>query len=82
MSAATSPLRSSASSVPRSPSGISASGSSGSKPLRNSAAPLTDSEPVVRPWKPWSQKRTRFLPVAYRANFSAVSTDSVPLLPK
>ena len=31
------------------------SGSSGSKPRRNSAEPLMDSDPVVSPWKAWSQ---------------------------
>ena len=55
MSAATSPLRSSAASASRSPSGIEESGSSGSNPRRNSAEPFTDSEPVVSPWKAWSQ---------------------------
>ena len=59
-----------------------ASGSSGLNPLRNSAEPLTDSDPVVSPWKAWSQYSTRCLPVAYRANFSAASTASVPLLQK
>ena len=54
-SAATSPLRSSAASASRSPNGIMVSGSSGAKPLRNSSAPFTDSDPVVSPWNAWSQ---------------------------
>lgn len=58
------------------------SGSSGEKPSRKPDSPFTDSEPVVSPWKAWSQYRTLGRPVAYRANFSAVSTASVPLLPK
>lgn len=58
------------------------SGSRGANPSRKPDSPLTDREPVVSPWKAWSQYRTRGLPVAYRANFSAVSTASVPLLPK
>ena len=40
------------------------SGSSGAKPSRKPASPLTESEPVVRPWKAWSQYRIRGLPVA------------------
>ena len=35
---------------------IAVSGSSGPKPLRNSSAPFTDSEPAVRPWKAWSSR--------------------------
>src|SRR6266568_6291677 len=66
----------------RSPNGTQVSGSNGLKPLRNSSAPLTESDPVVSPWKAWSQYRMRDLPVAYLANLSAASTASVPLLLK
>jgi hypothetical protein len=48
----TSPRRSSLASASRSPKGMAVSGSSGPNPRRNSAAPLTDSEPAVSPWKP------------------------------
>ena len=54
--AATSPRRSSRARAWASPKGImSAPGSNGPKPLRNSRPPLRASAPVVSPWKAWSQ---------------------------
>ncbi len=82
INAATSPLLSSAASASVSPNGMPVLVTSGPKPVLNSSEPLTDSEPTVRPWKAWSQYSTRDRPVAYRANFSAASTASVPLFQK
>ncbi|CAM5456904.1 hypothetical protein STENM36S_04198 [Streptomyces tendae] len=48
----------------RSPSGTAVSGSRGANPLRKPSSPLTDSEPVVSPWKACVQYRIRCLPVA------------------
>ena len=57
---ATSSRASSRSSASRSLNGTRAKpGSSGSKRSRNSAQPLADSEPSVRPWKPCSAETTR-----------------------
>ena len=53
-------------------------GNSGPKPSRNSAFPLSDSEPSVSPWKACSAYSTRGRPVAARATLIAASTASVP----
>ena len=68
------------SSASRSPNGTrSKPGSSGPKRAVNSAAPLAESEPSVRPWKPWSAESTRVRFVAARPSLIAASTASVPL---
>ena len=78
--AATSPRASSRSSASRSPKPTgSQPGSSGPKPSRNSASPLSDSEPSVSPWKACSAYSTRGRPVAARATLIAASTASVPV---
>ena len=46
----------------------------------NSGLPFADSEPSVRPWKPWSAEMTRLRFVAARPSFSTASIASVPEL--
>src|SRR3954447_617085 len=55
---------------------------SGSKAARFVGWPVTDNEPVVRPWKLCSSAITPGFPVALRAYFSAASFVSVPELQK
>ena len=55
---------------------------SGSNAARFAGWPVTESEPVVLPWKLCSSAITPGLPVALRAYFSAASFASAPELQK
>jgi hypothetical protein len=60
-----------------------APGRSGTNGARYAACPVTESAPNVRPWKPSSSATTSERPgFLSRANFSAASFASVPLLQK
>ena len=55
---------------------------SGANGSRFAGCPVTESEPIVRPWKPCSRAITPARPVALRAYFSAASFASAPELQK